>query len=86
MTFVVVYLVRAREFVVVPDSWVLDLNTAKLKNNGCNSNQDFMVYVSLKDGEANIEIEPNFNSPLASRLEATIEACFICRVKKFFGK
>lgn len=86
MTFVVVYLVRAREVIVVPDSWVLELNTAKLKNNGRNSNQFFMVFVSLKDGEANVEIEPNFSAPLASRLEATIEACFICRVKRFFGK
>lgn len=86
MTFVVVYLVRARELIVVPDFWVLELNTAKLKNNGRNSNQDFMVYVSLKDGKANVENEPNFNAPLASRLNSTIDACFICRVKRFFGE
>lgn len=86
MTFVVVYLIRARELVAVPDSWVQDLNTAKLKNNGHNSNQDFMVFVSLEDGTAIIENEPDFNAPLASRLEATIDACFICRIKRFFGK
>lgn len=86
MTFVVVYLVRARELIVVPDSWVLELNTAKLKNNGRNSNQDFMVFVSMKDGKTNIEREPDFNAPLACRLETTIDACFICRVKRFFGK
>lgn len=40
-SFVVVYLIGARELAVVPDIWVQDLNNAKLKNNGKNSNLDF---------------------------------------------
>lgn len=45
MSFVVVYLIRAREFVVVPDNWVQELNSAKLKNYGTNSNQNFLVFL-----------------------------------------
>lgn len=86
MTFVVVYLIRAREFIVVPDQWVYDLNTAKLKNNGKNSNQDFLVYCSFNNGEPNFAEKPNFNAPLDFRFTGTIDACFLCRIKKFFGK
>lgn len=83
MSFVVVYLIGARDFVVVPENWVFDLNTAKLKNHGRNSNQDFLVY--FINGE---KIgEPNFNAPIATNLkDASNGACFLCRVKKFFGR
>lgn len=87
MTFVVVYLLRAREFVVVPETWVLELNSAKLKNNGRNSNQDFLVYCSFQNGEPILATQPNFNTDLEYQFDGNIaEACYICRVKNFFGK
>lgn len=85
VTYVVVYLIRAREFVIVPDFYVQDLNSAKLYNNGCNSNQDFLVFVSMTNGEVNLHQQPNFNAPLSSRLENTMAYCFMCRIKQFFG-
>lgn len=87
MTFAVVYLIRAREYVVVPDNWVFDLNTAKLKNNGRNSNQDFLVYCAFAGGEPMFDKQPNFEAPFSSQYDPNIdEACFLCRVKKFFGR
>lgn len=86
MTFVVVYLLRARQFVVVPEIWVFDLNNAKLKNKGCNSNQNFLVYCSFRNGEANLDSEPNFNAQLTTTHNGTMDACLICRVNKFYGK
>lgn len=87
MSFVVVYLLRAREIVVVPDYWVQDLNKAKLKNYGANSNQNFLVYWSAKDGEPNLNVQPNFAAKVGTEYRETIEGmCYYCRVKKFFGK
>lgn len=87
VSYVVVYLLRARDFVVVPEDWVLELNTAKLKNNGRNSNQDFLVFCSFIDYEPILNKRPNFNATLTSAFNGTVDqACFICRVKKFFGK
>lgn len=85
MTFVVVYLLRARQFVIVPENWVSDLNNAKLKNKGCNSNQDFLVYCSFRNDEAILDNEPNFSAQLTATYNGTVDACFICRVKKIFG-
>lgn len=87
MTFVVIYLIGAREIIVVPDKWVFDLNTAKLKNNGRNSNQNFLAYCSFVDGEPELAKEPNFDVPIFGEFNINMgEACFLCRVKKFFGE
>lgn len=87
ISYVVVYLVRARQFVVIPDTWVQDLNKAKLKNYGANSNQDFLSFWSATNGEPNIQVQPNFNAMLDCNFHDTIgEVCYICRIKKFFGE
>lgn len=87
MTFVVVYLIGAREFVVVPENWVQDLNGAKLKNYGTNSNQNFLVFWAASNGKANLLATANFNASLELKYHASTEgACYICRIKKFFGK
>lgn len=87
ISFVVVYLIRAREFVVVPENWVQDLSNAKLKNNGRNSNQDFLIFWSAIDGEPNLHRVVNFNATLDSVYYSTVnEVCYLGRIKKFFGK
>lgn len=87
MSFVVVYLIRAREFVVVPENWVLELNTAKLKNYGTNSNQNFLVFWSATCGTPNLRASVDFNATLNFQYRATTNGvCYICRIKKFFGK
>lgn len=84
MTFVVVYLTEAGEFVVLPEDWVQELNSAKLKNNGRNSNQDFRAFYSIENRE-NVRA-PNFSAPLLNSLaDLQDEGCFKCRIKKFFG-
>lgn len=86
-SFVVVYLIGARELAVVPEVWIKDLNNAKLKNNGKNSNLDFLVYWSATGGHANSTRQPNFGAPLVVQYYDTIEeVCYMCRVKKFFGE
>lgn len=87
MTFVTVYLVDGKRNIVVPENWVQDLNNAKLKNNGRNSNQDFLVYWSAENGRANFQLQPDFGARLVKEyLPTTCGVCYICRVKLFFGK
>lgn len=87
MSFVVVYLLRCCEHVIVPERWVQDLNNAKLKNNGKNSNQNFLIFWSGINGDPNIIRDPNFNANLDSKYHATVdEVCYLGRVKKIFGK
>lgn len=85
-SFVVVYLVGARELAVVPETWVQDLSNAKLKNNGRNSNVNFLVYWSATNDHANLDREPNFGAPIMAQYHQTAdEVCYMCRIKKFFG-
>lgn len=85
MSFVVAYLVQARELLVLPENWIQDLNCAKLKNNGRNSNQDFRAYYYV-EGHENFH-PPNFNAPLHNSLQdVRNEVCFMVRIKRFFGK
>lgn len=85
-TFVVVYLKRPKKFIVIKDFWVQGLCNAKLKNNGCNSNQDFLVFWAAQNDIA-LNVQPDFSMPLSSRYEPTTDGiCYIARVKKFFGK
>lgn len=87
MTFVVVWLIRAKEFIVVDENWVQDLNSAKLKNYGANRNQTFLVFWSGINGVANLQTKCNFDAPLSSTYHATVdEICYLCSIKKFFGK
>lgn len=87
ISFVVVYLIRAREFIIIPETWVQDLSPAKLKNNGKNSNQNFLVFWSAIDGEPNLQHLVNFNANLDSTYHSTVdEVCYLGRIKKFFGK
>lgn len=87
MTFVVVYLIRAKEFIVVDEKWVQELSTAKLKNYGANRYQIFLVFWSGVNGNANLQKKINFDAPLSSEYYATVnEVCYLCTIKKFFGK
>lgn len=85
--FVVVYLVDAKRNVIVPENWVQDLNNAKLKNIGKNSNQNFLMFWSSTNDQANRHKEPDFGAPLVEQYFSTHDGvCYICKVKKFFGK
>lgn len=87
MSFVAIFLIRSKKTVVVPEEWVQELSNAKLKNNGKNSYQDFLVFWSATDGKPNYLLQPNFNAPLDHEYHANVnEVCYIGRVKRFFGK
>lgn len=87
MSYVVVYLKRAQRIVIVKENFVQDLSNAKLKNNGRNSNQDFLIYWSANNNVANWSSVPNFNSMLSDVYEETTGGvCYIGRILKFFGK
>lgn len=73
MTFVVVYLV--------------DPKRVELKNIGKNSNQNFLLFWAGTNSEPNVHKKPNFGARLAKEFfPSHIGVCYICRVKKFFGK
>lgn len=88
MSYVVVYLKRAKQFVIVKENFIQDLSNAKLKNYGRNSNQDFLVFWSATNHVADWALEPNLNAPLSDVYEETTDAgvCYIGRIVKFFGK
>lgn len=87
MSFVAVYLKRSQRIVIVKENFIQDLSNAKLKNNGRNSNQDFLVYWSANNNVANWGSEPDFNAPLSDVYEETTAGvCYIGRIIKFFGK
>lgn len=87
MSFVVVYLLRAKKFIVIRKNWVQDLMNAKLMNNGRNSNQNFLIFWSANENVANFNVQPNFDAPLSSRYEETVdEICYLGRIIKFFGE
>lgn len=88
MSHVVVYLKRAKRFVIVKENFIQDLSNAKLKNNGRNCNQDFLIFWSAANNVVNSASEPNFNAPLSDVYEETTDAgvCYIGRIVKFFGK
>lgn len=60
MTFVVVHLVDAKRVVVVPENWIQDLNNAKLKNIGKNSNQNFLLFWAGTNNEPNVQKKTRF--------------------------
>lgn len=86
MSFVVVFASQVREFLVVPDYWVMELNSAKLKNYGANRNQDFLVFWSALNDQPILDAVIDFNAVRSVEYVPTVEkTCYICRVKKFFG-
>lgn len=85
--FIAVYLIRPQRFLVIRENWAQDLLNAKLKNNGRNANQNFLIFWSANDGVANLNVQPNFDAPLSSHYEDTIhEICYLGRIIKFFGE
>lgn len=94
--FVSVYLVEARAHTVVPREFIFELNKVNLYNNGVNSNQNRLIYFSkglfeaLENGNytALTECIPKFSIPITKVYplpNEVQEACFIGRLKKFWG-
>lgn len=90
--FVVVYLKLCKVYVVVPESWIYDVNQELLKNQGVNCNRDVLVFWSKKgliDDQPNENYAPNFLSnkestfPPSNNVE---EACYVGRLIKYFGE
>lgn len=51
MAFAVAYLIAPKKHVVVPENYIFDLNEAKLRNYGVNSNQTHKVFWSENGGK-----------------------------------
>lgn len=95
--FVVVYLVDARAYTVIPKEFIYKLLEENVFNKGLNSNQNRLVYFSaelfdvLQNGvdAARGTYIPNFNLPVTQQFpppDDLQETCYIARMKKFFGK
>lgn len=95
--FVVVYLVDANAYTVVPKEFVYQLIEENVLNKGVNSNQNRLIYFSnelfdvLQSGVDNGHEThiPNFNLPTTQEYPPPndlLETCYIARLKKFFSK
>lgn len=93
---VVVYLKDSKQYTIVPEEFIYQLNERNLKNLGLNRNQNRLIYFSSEIFEKiqrNDDIEPphepnfslpiSFAYPLPNDLKDT---CFIGRLIKFEGK
>lgn len=95
--FVVVYLVEANAYTVIPKEFIYKLKEENVMNTGVNSNQNRLVYYSVElfdvlnngaDAGRGTYI-PNFNLPVTQQFPPSDdlqETCYIARMKKFFGK
>lgn len=78
MAFAVVYLIKPKKHIVVPENFIFDRNDIKLKNYGVNSNQ---VFWCESDGEPNFDANESNEFPPISG-----EGCYKSRIWKFFGR
>lgn len=91
---VVVYLSDAKQYTVVPEEFIYQLNERNLKNLGLNRNQSRLIYFSgdvfeqlnrnevFEPPQPNFNLEVSFEYPLPNNLN---ETCFIGRLIKFEG-
>lgn len=83
MSFVVVFLMKPKKYVVVPENFIFDLDQTKLKNIGANRNQNFKIFWS----NIGNDVQPNFNAEESEIYPPNIiEACYIGRVYKFYSE
>lgn len=89
---VIVYLVHAKEQVIIPQEWIMNLDQERLNNSGKNSTQDRRIYwsnsITTNDNlnDASV-IVPNFHLPESKVFPPnTDEACYIARINRFCGK
>lgn len=92
---VVVYLSEAKNYTVVPEEFIYQLNERTLKNLGLNQNQNRLIYFSadvfekLERKKVFKTPQPNFNLEVSSAYplpNVLNETCFIGRLIKFEGK
>lgn len=81
MVFAVAYLIAPKTHIVVPENYIFDLNEAKLKNYGVNSNQTHKVFWSENDGIPTFDGIESFEFPPHGG-----EGYYRCRILKFFGE
>lgn len=95
--FIVVKLVDCNVHIVIPESWVFDLNEIRLRNNGVNTNQVFLIYFNrsaYKGGvnkTMNQSVRPNWNLLARKGIQrqlndTTTEAFFHARMVRFWGE
>lgn len=87
--FVVVFLKEIQVFITVVEEWLFDVNEEKLKNRGSNPNHDVLLFWSEKgliDGVPDANYPPNFTLEKSAIFPPQNgEACYIGRVKVYFG-
>lgn len=88
MSYVAAYFKTPKKIAIVDERWIQGITNSKLKNNGRNRNQDFLIYWSATNNVANWGEVANFNAPLRDVYEETTVngVCYIGRVLTFFGK
>lgn len=91
---VVVHLVKPKRRIIVPESFVFDLNEENLKNSGNNANVTYLIYWSKEalgdeKNSPNHDRLPNFNAPLSEIYppnNGLSEACYKARLIHFCSK
>lgn len=93
---VVVYLQDPKEYTIVPENFIFDLNERNLKNRGVNRNQSRLIYFSQQmfdemqsNQDLDEEFEPNFHCQITMEYPlpvSLIETCYIGRLISFEGE
>lgn len=88
--FVVVFLNGIKKYIPVVEQWIYDVDEESLKNNGANSNRNVRIFFSTiginNDGMPDAKYKPKFHLPISTVYPPQVEACFIGRIKSYFGK
>lgn len=83
MAYFVVFLRELRKNVVLPSTWIKDIDKhyAKFINNSLNRSQLYLCYYTTND-EAHIDGRPNENF----QADFNSEYCFHGKLKRYYGK
>lgn len=91
--FAVVYLVKAKIYIIIPQEWIKKLNQERLNNVGKQMYKLRRIFWSTEgvdcDGIPNTSIEPKFNLPKLCVFpppNGITEACYSAHVKEYCCK
>lgn len=81
----------SKNFVVIPERWIRDIEAQREKflNNGLNGNQMHMCFwtncteARNSNGVIRLDFAPNFDSGLINKFPA--EGCYLCKIVKAKG-
>lgn len=86
MSYAVAYIPSAKKHVVLHENWIFGVVESKLRNYGVNTNQNHLIFWSNCDNVTPDSSHiPNFTLTVQEEFLPSTDACYIGRIKRFFG-